>query len=310
MKIVVLNARDRFRKEDLEALDKQGAVFYEGKATKLESVKELRRDEEVVLGIQPSYIYGSWKGLPIEKLKKIKKLKGLCLSTTAYGWAPFEELGEMGIPVANVPGKSTDAVSEYYIFMMVVLLRKLPGIIKNNWAFSYGPDVMGTDAKGLNAGIVGLGQIGRKIADLCHAYDMNVSYWSRSKKDSPYEHRTLEELLKTSDVVFITIVADNSTKGMVTNKLIDSMKKTALILSPVDHIVYDKDYILKKVSNNELGGFGFETDDEKITDFKGNVFPAPEVGYYTKQTLDNESRIMTESMLGIAKGKPVNIVNL
>ena len=310
MKIIVLNARNRLRKKDLEALDKQGAIFYEEKATKLETVKELYEDEEIVLGIQPSYIDGRWEGLPIEELKKIKKLKGLCLSTTAYGWVPFEELGKMGIPVTNVPGKSTDAVGEYYVFIMIALLRKLPEIIKNNWSFSYSPDVIGTDAKGLNAGIVGLGQIGGKIADLCNAYEMNVSYWNRSKKDSAYKYKSLEGLFKTSDVVFITIAADNSTKGIISNKLIDSMKKKALILSPVDHIVYDKHHILEKVAKKELGGFGFETHDAKFKDFEGNVFPAPEVGYYTKQTLDNESKIMTESILGIIKGKPVNVVNL
>ena len=110
MKIVILNARNRFRKVDLVALDQRGAIFYEQENTKLDSVKELAGDEETVLGVQPSYIESAYDGLPIERLKKIKKLKGLCLSTTAYGWAPFEELAKMNIPVCNVPGKSTDAV--------------------------------------------------------------------------------------------------------------------------------------------------------------------------------------------------------
>jgi lactate dehydrogenase-like 2-hydroxyacid dehydrogenase len=119
----------------------------------------------------------------LEKLKEMKGLKGLCLSTTAYEWAPYKELGKRKIPVTNVPGKSTDAVAEYYVLIMITLLRKLPYVIKNKWKFTYCPEVLGNDAKGLTAGIIGLGKIGRRIADICSGYGMKIAYWSRSKKD-------------------------------------------------------------------------------------------------------------------------------
>lgn len=310
MKIVILNARSRFREEDRKRLDQLEAVFYQTEDTKLEDIKELYGQEPFVLAVQPSYIADGWKGLPWEKLQKLNQLKGLCLSTTAYGWVPFKELGEKGIPVTNVPGKSTDAVAEYYVFLMVALLRKLARVIRENWQFSYGPEYLGRDAKGLTAGILGLGQIGGRIAQLCQAYGMRVMYWSRSKKEVPYQYQELKDLFPQVDVLFLTTVADNSTKGLVSNELIDSMKKDALILSPIDTIVYDKEYVLEKVTKDQLGGFSWESGEEKVTDYKGNIFPAPELGYYTRQTLENESRIMTESILSIVKGKPVNVINL
>ena len=310
MKIVILNSRSRFRTHDLEILDKYGAIFYEGKDNKLEDIKELKENEPVVLGVQPSYIDGCWGSLPLEKIKQYKSIKAICLSTTAYGWVPFNDLREMGIIVTNVPGKSTDAVGEYYVFMMVALLRKLPLIIKKGWDSSNIPEMLGINANGLNAGIVGLGKIGSKIASLCSGYGMNVSYWNRTNKDSKYKAVTLEELFKSSDVVFLTVTSDESTQGLISNSLIDSMKKSAIVLSPIDTKPYDKSYIISKVAKEELGGFGFESEKEKIIDYKGNVFVAPEVGYYTYQTMDNESRIMTESMTSIIDGKPVNTVNI
>ncbi len=309
MKIVILNSRERFRDEDLKRLDEYNAVFYQEKNNKLEDIKELSGSEDIVLAVQPSYIDGVWKGLPLEKIKKFKRIKAICLSTTAFGWVPFEELRKMGVTVTNVPGKSTDAVTEYYVFMMIGLLRKLPLIFKNKWEFEYDKDSMGTDAKGLNVGIIGLGKIGSRIADLCSGLGMKISYWNRSKKNASYKFKNLEELFKTSDAVFFAITSDKHTKGLITNKLIDSMKKTAIILSPIDEGPYDKKYILDKLSKNELGGFGFESRKGAINDFNGNVFPAPEVGYYTKQTLDNESKILTDSIISIVKGKPINEVN-
>lgn len=309
MKIVILNSRKRYTTQDLKKLDALSAVFYEEPANKLENIKELRGTEKVVLGVQPSYIEGVWEGLTLDKLKPYPNLKGICLSTTAYGWAPFKELNKMGVVVTNVPGKSTDAVAEYYVFMMIALLRKLPIVIKDGWESSDSASVMGTNAKGLKVGIVGLGKIGSRIADLCNGFGMNVCYWNRSKKKSKFMSVTLKELFKTSDVVFFTIVSDDSTKGLIANQFINSMKKTAIILSPIDTKPFNRDYILNKVAKSELGGFGFESGDEKINKFKGNVFVAPEVGYFTKQTLDNESKIMTESIISITKGRPVNAVN-
>ncbi len=309
MTIHILNSRSNFRKEDLELLDTHKATFYEQKGTSLDTLNIQSENEEIVLGVHPSYIEGGYDGLVIERLQKIKKLKGICLSTTAYGWAPFEELSKLHIPVCNVPGKSTDSVGEYYVFMMIALLRKLPQIIKNDWRFEYSSEIVGTQAKGLRVGIVGLGKIGSKIAHLCEAYGMNISYWNRNKRDVAYPYIELDELFSTSDVVFVTVIADATTKGMINKELIDNMKKTALFLSPVDAMVFDRKHIIDKVARNELGGLGFETHRRKLSDFKGNVFAAPEVGYYTHETLAKESQIMTESLLSIVSGKPKNVVN-
>jgi lactate dehydrogenase-like 2-hydroxyacid dehydrogenase len=310
MKLVVLNAKNRYRQEDLEKLDNSNAIFYEQKGNKLEDIKELVSGEDVILGIQPGFIDRGWAGVTWEKINKYKNIKGLCLSTTAYGWVPFKKLAEKNIPVTNIPGKSTDAVAEYYVFLMIALLRKLPAIIKKEWKYESGPEALGTNAKGLTVGIVGLGSIGSRVADLCNGFQMKVTYWNRSSKESSYLKKSLEDLCKESDVLFLTTIADDSTRGLITKKMIDSMKKNAIILSPIEGYVYNQEYVMDKVAQGDLGGLGYESDDENIVQSCGNVFPAPEIGYYTKQTLDNESRIMTESMLSILENKPQNVVNL
>lgn len=120
----------------------------------------------------------------------------------------------------------------------------------------------------------------------------------------------LDELCSQADVIFLTTLADDSTKGLIDKKKIDLMKKTAIILSPIDEIAYDRDYILEKVAKGELGGLGFESSEKTIESYEGNVFCVPEIGYYTKQTLDNEPRTMSDSMISILEGKPKNVVNL
>ena len=85
---------------------------------------------------------------------------------------------------------------------------------------------------------------------------------------------------------FIATTADKFTQGLLTNKLIDSMKKTAIILNVADEsTTHDKQYVLDKVANKQLGGYGFEGyDGETIEDFVGNVLVKPSIAYFTKET--------------------------
>lgn len=305
MQLVILNNKNQFRQKDIERLEKYNPVFYEKEANKLEEINELYNGEDVVLGVKPTYIEGAWKGLPYEKVSKIKNLKGIALSTTAFGWAPYKELAEHNIPVTNVPGKSTIAVAEYYLYIMIALLRKLP-IIELSESDEENKTPLGRNAAGLKAGIIGLGSIGSRIAELTSAMGMEICYWNRSPKSNNYESVSLEELFKKSDVVFVTVAADKETAGLITREHIDLMKKDAVFLSAVEHEVYDYDYIVQKVQNNELGGFGYEGE-EKFD--SGNIFAAEEVAYYTKQTMEVESELMTDSLISIIEGHPVNRVN-
>lgn len=139
---------------------------------------------------------------------------------------------------------------------------------------------------------------------------MKVVYWSRSQKKNGYKFLGLDNLCRQADVIFVTTAADDSTKGLIDKRRIDLMKRTTILLSPVDEAVYDRKYILGKIARNKFGGLGFESSQKTPLSYPGNVLALPEIGYYTKQTLESESRIMTDAIVSLFKGKPQNVVNL
>jgi len=304
MKLVVARLRSEFRPSDLARLKKYSPVYYETKETPFDSISELFTDEEVVLAVKPGHIDGGWKGITKDRLSQIKKLRALCLSTTAYGWVPHDYLKSKKIPLTYTPGKSTNAVAEFCTFMAIGLLKKLPLIIKNDWVEN--SNHLGAELKSKKVGIVGLGIIGLRVADLCHAHGAIVSFWNRSPKRTPYPQVDIEKLFKQSDIVIITVASNAQTKGLISRKLIDLMGIKSLIVSVVDSDVYAEKYILEKVAKNELGGYAFEGE-EKMHDFEGNVLAMPEIAYYTRETLENESRLLTDSIISIAEGHPVNL---
>lgn len=314
MKINIIFPRRFFTSDQLGRLGKYDLNFYEGKNIDLDKIKDLFSGEENILSIDPTYVKDDWGSLNNERLARMKGTKAICLATTSYSWVDLKKAKELGIIVTNTPGKSTEAVAEFNIYMMMSLLRKIPLIVKNDWQMDY-DHFLNEEAKGLTAGIIGLGKIGSRVAELCHGMGMKVIYWNRSRKKSSFRAVGLDSLCHTSDVIFTTISTPPEIKGLVEKELVLSMKKNAMLINtssvydkPDSH-VYDMKLVIDLVAKNKLGGFAFESHSAKTTDFKGNVMVFPEQAYYTCGTMENTARIVTETIISVIEGRPINQVN-
>lgn len=307
MKIVIIFPKKFFTEEQLSELSKHELEFIERKNIDLDEVESLYSAKELILAVDPTYLKEGWNALPVERIKKMTGLKALCLTTTSFSWVAVAKLRELGIPVTNTPGKSTNAVAEFNIYMMLSLLRKLPLIAKNDWKMDYDRFV-NDEVQELTAGIIGLGQIGSRVAELCKKLEMEVCYWNRSPRQVEYKRLELDDLFRKVDVLFNTIATPPEVRGLVTDEMIKSMKETAIIVSTSDPI-YNQDLVLKQVAEGKLGGYAFESNEKKFTDFEGNVMVFPEQAYFTYGTLKNTARIVTETILSVIRGTPINKVN-
>jgi len=305
MKIIIIYPKKYFSQENLNSLKGQELKFIEGNNIDLEKIPELFQKEQYILVVDPTYLKDGWKAFPDEKIDKMVGLKSLCLAVTSFTWINGEKLKKLGKILTNTPSYCTEAVAEFNIYMMFSLLRKLPLIVKNNWKMDY-ENFINKEVRGLNAGIIGLGKIGSRVAELCKGLGMNVSYWNRSKKESLFKLVELNDLFQKSDVIFNTVRMTPENKGFITEKLISNLNKKSLIISTSNILLFsDYNHIIKQVKTNNLGGFAFESIDKKITDFEGNISVFPEQAYYTLGTLKNATNIVTETILSA----PINRVN-
>jgi len=307
MDIVIIFPKQFFTEEQLKKLNKYNLKFIEGKNLDLDKLDFLYTSKDLILSLDPTYSKDSWNSLPVERVKRMKGLKALCLSTTSYSWVDLKEMQKLGVMVTNTPGKSTEAVAEFNIYMMLSLLRKTPLIIKNDFKMDY-DNFTNEEVKGKTAGIVGLGKIGLRVGELCQGLGMNVVYWNRSKKKNSFSSVSLEQLFIKSDVVFNTIATAPQLKGSLNKKLLSKLKPTSIVCSTSDTHVFDTDFILDQVAKNKLGGFAFENIEKKVTDYRGNIMVFPEQAYYTLGTLQNTARILTETILSVIEDKPINKV--
>lgn len=265
-------------------------------------------DEERLLCLNPDYV--GWK-LSSDDYKDIPNLKAILGAATAFSWIDTAYADNHGIPVCNIRNFSTQAVAEWAMTMMFNVARQVPRLIKDSFPLDYDKDFMkytGFELKGKTAGIIGLGHIGNSIAERCAGLGMNVVYWSRSKKDSPYQQQELADLFAESDVIFPTMALNDETKSLITLELLKSMKKSAIFISVV-HELFDEQAVLQMVKDGKLFGFGFEAGPASFDKYEGNVWAAPAYGWVTDGSMSNSMTAWVDNMVNAAKGDFPNKVN-
>lgn len=309
VKFYLIVASDKFKltTEQESKLKSSGEliiIHHKGKLSQLPQLKE-EKDEKVI-GVDPDVF--DWD-LDAESLDNILNVKAVCAQSTSFDWIKPDELKKRKIIALNCAHFSTDAVAEYVVAMTIEGLRKTALHIKNNWKVDWNSNPL--LLRGKTVGIVGLGTIGKRIAENLKGVGANVIYWSKNSRDGKFKYVSLEELFRASDVVIPAMSENDETKKIITRKLLDSMKKTALIvgINRVKNLL-NKEYILDKVAKGKLGGYSFEGDDsEELHSYKGNVWAMPPIAWYTDKSLENLLDIWVDNMASVAQGKLQNVVN-
>ncbi len=173
-------------------------------------------------------------------LKDAKNLKLICVTATGTDCIDIEYCRTRGIAVSNVCGYSTESVVQHTFALMFYLWEKSP------WYDTYVKD--GTYAKavgfgcypekfhelaGKKWGIIGLGNIGRRVAGVATAFGCHVQYYSTSGQNanSDYPRVDLDTLLKESDIISIHAPLNDQTRGLICADNLSKMKRSAVLLN-------------------------------------------------------------------------------
>ncbi len=195
--------------------------------------------------------------------------------------------------------------------MLFNVARQTPRLIKDGFPLDFDKDFMkyrGVELQGKTAAIVGLGNIGNSIAQRCEGLGMNVVYWSKSPKDKKYQYKELPELFAESDVIFPALAINDTTKTLITDELLSSMKSSAILITVVTEL-FNEQVALDMVRDGKLFGFGYEAEPASFNSHEGNVWAAPAYAWVTQGAMDNCMQAWTNNMADAAAGNFPNRVN-
>ncbi len=207
------------------------------------------------------YVLGSGGLLPQKLIENAKKLKLIQSSGQDTGHLPRKYAMERGIPVANAGGANAIAVSEYTLTAILNLLKRVmqfnQGIRDGKWRLPL--DRKGQhELFGKTVGIVGFGNIGRRVAVLCYALGANIIYNERFfvpyalRADTRAKPVSLEELLKQSDVVSIHVPAFTANKAMIGWEQLNMMKPTAYLVNTSRGANIDEKALVKALNEKKI----------------------------------------------------------
>ena len=200
---------------------------------------------------------------------------------------------ERGIVVVNTPEALTESVAELALGLMFSLAREIPradkGMKEGAWLKGR---LRQAELSGKTLGILGLGKIGARLADMCIGLGMSAIYWSRTRKPNLEERLRLvyvgfNDLFRVSDILSIHLALTSETMNMVGVRELSLMKPSSFLINTARGAVVDEDALYDALSNNRLAGAGLDVFPEEP--YKGklaelpNVVLTPHVGSDTRE---------------------------
>lgn len=162
-----------------------------------------------------------------------------------------------GIDVVNAPGATTAAVAEHGLLLMLGLARRVAmldvAVKEGRWSVRDG--YTGTEMRGKRLGVVGLGAIGRRLAGLGRALDMDVVYWSPSSRDEDCPRLELDELLASSDVVQLCVALAPQTRHLIDERRLALMRPGALLVNTARGPIIDHAALRRSLAAGAIAGY-------------------------------------------------------
>ena len=258
MKIVFLDAKTIGEDIDLSGFDALGEVVKYGFSTAQEA-RERSKDADVLIlnKVQVNE----------QAIGEADHLKLVCVTATGTNNLDKEYLDKRGITWRNVAGYSTESVAQHTFAMLFYLLEKLPYYDNYVKSEKYVNDVSFThfakafhELSGMTYGIIGLGNIGRRVADIAKAFGCRVIYYSTSGRNSQpgYERVSFDELLEQSDIVSIHAPLDENTLGLMNKEAFAKMKKSAILLNVGRGPIINEADLAEALNNKTIAAAGLD----------------------------------------------------
>jgi len=256
------------------------------------------------------------------------KLKLVCVTRGGPVNIDVRAATERGIPIVTTPGKNADAVADLTMALMIMVARRLPEAIRfvegNN---DFGRDNFegakwfGHDLAGHALGLIGFGQVGRRVASRALAFGMHVLVFDPvlspdAIRTSGIDPTDLEVLLATADFVSLHARATRENRGMIGQAEFARMKQGAYFINTARDSLVDEDALWEALKAGRLGGAAFDVvqppkvgQRHRLLD-SPNVVIVPHIGGSTYETLSHGGEMAAAEIERFLRGEPlVNVAN-
>ena len=188
-------------------------------------------------------------------IEKCPELKMICVAFTGVDLVDIEYCKEKNIRVCNCAGYSTVAVADLVFGFVIDLARN---VFPCNEVVRKGgtkQGLVGFELEGKKFGVIGAGAIGQRVLKIAQAFGCETYAYNRSPKEIPgVQFVTMEDLLKTCDIISIHVPQTKETIGLIGEEQFDMMKDTALFINTARGPIVDSEALAKALNEGQIAG--------------------------------------------------------
>jgi phosphoglycerate dehydrogenase-like enzyme len=288
-----------------------------------------RDADEIISGSQDAEVLLiGYADISRRVIEALPKLKLISLMSMGFNNVDLEAATERGVWVTNVPGAATEEVATHSLALLLFHMRQLRFYLGSanptNW--NDRAETPPARLSQLTLGVVGLGKIGRKFAEVARplfgntlGYDPLLPDNAETKKqlaDIGVTRTSLDELTQQSNVVSLHLPLTDETAQMVDKNFVNSLPQGAVIVNPSRGQLLDVAAVSEALDSGQLGGAVLDVLDQEPPSAdhpllgRDNVVITPHIAYFSKQTEEDYVRIQAENAVEWFKtGEPATPLN-
>ena len=250
-------------------------------------------DPAAATAVEVAVTSGVW-GVRAEHMDRLPNLRAIVNFGVGYDSTDVEEARARGVVVSNTPGVLTDCVADTTVWLVLDVMRRLAAadrfVRRGEWREGRVP-ALTRQVTGCRVGILGLGRIGRAVAQRLAAFDTDIAYTGRSEKpDAPYRFvPSLVDLAGDVDVLVVAAAGGESSRGLVDRKVLDALGRDGFLVNVARGSVVDEAELVAALEEGRLGGAGLDVfaDEPHVPEAllgRDDVTLLPHVGSGTVET--------------------------
>ena len=253
-----------------------------------------------------------------EDIDSAPQLKYIGVLATAFGKIDVSYAKKKKVIVSNLKGYSTESVAEFILAAILEHIRGLEEGKKRGRSGNYSEvGISAIEIRNKIFGIVGLGAIGQRVAEIALGFGADVRYWSRNRKNylekKGIKYETFDSLISKADIISINLAQVRETEKIFDNKVFQKIKSGAIAVNTAPMELIDIDSLERRLKNKDMtfildhSDEMVEKDVKKLSKYPDCIIYPP-LAYVSKEAADNRKRIFIENIEGFLKGKPINTV--
>lgn len=252
---------------------------------------------------------------PPSLFDKCPDLKIICKHGVGLDNIPLDAAKAHGVIVTNAPGTNSNAVADFTMLLMLACARNLIYSVEELKKRNFVPNI-GVDVCNKKLGLLGFGNIAKRVAKRAHGFDMVISAYDPYVKSAPEELSyvrlvSFDEILKESDFICVHLPLTDETRKMIGAKEFEKMKSSARLIDTARGGLVDETALFEAVRDGKIAGAALDVTEAEPIEADNPLLTLPQViitnhvASYSKEALDAISIMCADNVIKSSEGREV-----